>query len=272
MTKNTLTNLKSIPKKDILKADYPPKECNCGKLIYAKFIEPVFIDFLNRNMKGTGEYVYSEFCEDCEKIELEKIEQEKIQADIELKKQAEEAKKNELIQRLKEADFMPRHKDILRENLLFPEKISNFDLQENLFLFGGTGTGKTSFAVKRLYKQIKSGKRGLIKIFPEMILELRRAVKNNSDGDLLDYITNFDCLVIDDFGVGRFTDYVMELVYMIIERWYSLKKTGLSITCNKPISYIAEKDDRFSSRIIAMCKLVKFEGKDFRLNKQEAVK
>jgi len=262
--KSTFNKMSDISKDKILKADYPPKKCICGNDIFATFTPPVYVEFLKRNMKGTNEYIYNTVCDKC-------------LADIETKKQKEnteksliqerEQKENKRIERLNYAGFFPKHKEIIKQKITFNESLNNLALYDNLFLFGSTGSGKTCFAVKRLYDQINSGKSGKIRIFPEMLLELRRAVKDNTDGDLLDSLTNLDCLAIDDFGVGRFTVYVLELVYMILERWYSNMKTGLTITCNKPLKEIAKIDDRFSSRIAGMCKIIKLDGQDFRLNK-----
>ena len=260
-----MQQMNKISKDNILNANKQEiKKCKCGNNIYGEWVEPLYIESMKRNLTGTGIYQYDSMCKECRE---KKEKQDKIIRDAEIEKNKIEYEKTQRIERLNNAGFLPKHKLILREKMIFPKSISNININNNIFIFGGTGTGKTCFALKRLYTQINSGKSGCVKIFPEMILELRRRVKNGTDGDLLDYLTGLDCLLIDDFGVGRFTDYVMELVYMIIERWYSNLKTGLTITCNKSLDDVAKIDDRFSSRISSMCKVIKLEGNDFRLKK-----
>ena len=83
---------------------------------------------------------------------------------------------------------------------------------------------------------------------------------------MLENIASMETLVLDDFGVGRNgSDFVLENLYFLIDRWHRNLKKGLIITSNKSLEDIGKIDDRLSSRIAGMCRIVEVKGADGRL-------
>ena len=87
----------------------------------------------------------------------------------------------------------------------------------------------------------------------------------------LDRLNDHNLLIIDDLGIERGTEYVLEQVYNIIDTRY---KSGrpLIITTNltlEELNYPADvQHKRIYDRVLGMCVPVKFIGVNFR--KQEA--
>ena len=75
-------------------------------------------------------------------------------------------------------------------------------------------------------------------------------------------------LVMDDLGADRLTDFALEGLYLMIDRWYRRQKKGLVITSNFDLGRIAESvDDRIASRIAGMCEVIHMTGEDRRISR-----
>jgi DNA replication protein DnaC len=165
------------------------------------------------------------------------------------------------------AGFYPIHKKMKIENLDDSKKDMLMKFKdENLFIYGNAGRGKTFYAVARLFEYMSNGLKGKLIIVPELINKLRLLSKNGQDIEYLQHLSELDTLVIDDLCVGRQNDYVIEQIYLLIDRWCRNEKKRMIITSNISLDKIGEIiDDRISSRIAGMCKIIKLEGKDRRV-------
>lgn len=171
----------------------------------------------------------------------------------------------------------------------FPGIYRNLHKKENgLFLYGARGVGKTHLmaAIAReivlntppyLSKGCGSPDEYVMppcKIAfistPELLMQIRSCFNNkNTDGVteemLLNKYSDIEVLMLDDLGAEKPTEWVLQTMYLIIDRRYrNMKKTIVS--SNYDLSQIAKRlDDRISSRIAGMCQIVKMTGKDKRL-------
>lgn len=133
----------------------------------------------------------------------------------------------------------------------------------NLFLWGSSGTGKTHLAT------------ALIRKFPEGEVwkpqEIYRTCRGKKDGDeeqeIINNFVNKKYIIIDDLGVDKKTDFSFSTLYEIIDGRYMDEKTGMIVTSNLSLSALAERlnDDRISSRLAGMCKIINIIGDDWRL-------
>lgn len=139
---------------------------------------------------------------------------------------------------------------------------------ENLYLYGATGSGKSVFATFILKENWKENKEGIFISFAPFIRKLQTNFEESDEE--INYIKQYDgCLVIDDFGVPKTTDFVRLVSYEIIDyREQYLLQT--IITSNFTLNQIDLCiDSRISSRITGMCgknNILEFEG-DKRINK-----
>ena len=136
------------------------------------------------------------------------------------------------------------------------------------YLHGELNTGKTVMAaqlwLKAHQKKYLEGGPGKI-IFisvPEFFVELK-STYNNPELDELVVLAKYaeaEFLVLDDLGSERSTDWVMSLLYLLINRRYENMLTTV-ITSNYDLDELGEKLDdwRIPSRIQRMCKILKLK-------------
>ena len=146
----------------------------------------------------------------------------------------------------------------------------------NLFITGQTGCGKTHLAVCLIKKFITEGNYivHLKDQWPEVVPftyfmdELRQACVESvgSDVNLINRTIQRKAILFDDIAAGRNNDFVVENLYKIVDRCWLYEHKGIIFTSNKSLDEISrEMDDRISSRIAGLCKVIKIIGKDYRL-------
>ena len=234
-------------------------EGGCGKLIEPEFV-PAAI-FLSSLIKGTNEWHYPDLtCWDCktrvweEKKVLDKKETIKSYiSGANIPKRFVDAEISDINGKCLEALRGHIEDYLLRKN--------------NLFIHGACGVGKTFPAVALLKEFIRrNGYRGRFKSVPSLCDELRVGIRNHTSEDILEELMNYRALVLDDLGVERPTEYVIERLYLFFNYWYENMQTGLIITSNRLLDDIGQRlDDRISSRIFSMCAIVEITGKDRRI-------
>lgn len=145
---------------------------------------------------------------------------------------------------------------------------------ENLYLYGPAGTGKTHLATA-LVRQYPGGQ--VLK--PQDISRKARDANKSSaaaEKDFINRVVRRKHIVIDDLGVAKDTGYSTSVLYEIIDGRVQAKAGGLIITTNicgaaneHPLDALARKlmDDRIPSRLAGICRIIEVSGKDRRLTK-----
>lgn len=137
-----------------------------------------------------------------------------------------------------------------------------------LYMFGSAGCGKTHLAAA-IYNEAHNT-RASAAFIPtvELFHLLRCAVKYDEDADDILRKYDRDVLVLDDLGIERNTEYVIETLYMFIDRRYRNDKHRVVITSNLTLDEVGAKfGDRVASRIAGMCRVVEITDSDNRLKK-----
>ena len=144
------------------------------------------------------------------------------------------------------------------------------DKSENLFLYGGTGLGKTfvssCIAKSVLEKGYSVFYQPAYKIFP-IFEELRFG---DRDKDILrmhtDEIFKTDLLIIDDLGTELTTSYTAEVFFDLLNSRINDKKQTI-INTNLSLGEIQKVySERITSRIIGNFTQLKFLGEDIRVS------
>lgn len=134
-----------------------------------------------------------------------------------------------------------------------------------LLLYGDVGTGKTYFAACIANELIDKGVPVLVTNFSRLVNQLSGF--NDDKNEFLNSLNLYKLLIIDDLGVERQSEFVMEQVYNIIDSRY---KNGqpMIITTNRPIQEIKEAKDmnykRIYDRILENCVPMEITGESRR--------
>lgn len=142
-----------------------------------------------------------------------------------------------------------------------------------LWLFGDTGTGKTTLAMLISKAALEAGKTVAIYSLPKLLARIRRTYDSEPGGEsylsFFERLTSVDLLHIDDLGAEKRSDWVLEQLYALINERYEAERSVL-ITTNLPHPELEEQiGPRTVSRLTQMCDEVEVRGVDRRYGKYD---
>lgn len=139
-----------------------------------------------------------------------------------------------------------------------------------LVLWGDVGTGKTFFAACIANALVEQNVSVKMTNFSTILNDLFAESDKNK---YLDRLNDYSLLIIDDLGIERGTEYVLEQVYNVIDTRYKSGKP-LIITTNLTLDELKYPTDiphkRIYDRVLGMCVPVMFNGTNFRKEEAEA--
>ncbi len=155
----------------------------------------------------------------------------------------------------------------------FLNHIDDEDCVYGLYLYSNTkGSGKTRMASSIGNEFLE--KRKVVKFMTsqQIIQEIKNSMFDKSDNclsekKLIKSFSEFDVLIIDDFGVEKTTDFVNDKIYEIVNNRYMSKRTTI-FTSNEHIDTI-DYDERITSRIKQMTYQIQFPEISIREIKQK---
>jgi DNA replication protein DnaC len=167
--------------------------------------------------------------------------------------------------------------------------------EKGLLLMGPSGVGKTHLAVAALKELIQRGHAGLFCDYRELLKEIQASYNPASESTemgILEPIRTVEILVLDDLGASKPSDWVRDIVGIVLNARYNEKRTTI-ITTNyvdnpaaegevarlpngKLVSPVREDSleqrigTRMRSRLYEMCRTVEIYAPDFRREKTQA--
>lgn len=145
----------------------------------------------------------------------------------------------------------------------------------SVFIGGGVGSGKTLYAaslavdsVMYYYIHKQGPKKFIFKTVPTLLGQIRAtydSTRTLSTSQVIGEYSTTDLLVLDDLGVEKSSEWVLQTLYIIInERYENLVPT--IFTSNLSGNQLADKfeDDRIPSRIQGMCESINLGTTDYR--------
>jgi DNA replication protein DnaC len=147
---------------------------------------------------------------------------------------------------------------------------SNLEAGQGLWLFGDTGTGKTTLAMLVSKEALEKGHSVAIYSLPKLLARIRRTYDAEPGGDsysaFFERLTSVDLLHIDDFGAEKRSDWVLEQLYALVNERYEDKRSVM-LTTNLIVDKLEEQiGGRTVSRLTETCEQVPLFGTDRRLD------
>jgi DNA replication protein DnaC len=144
-----------------------------------------------------------------------------------------------------------------------------------LWLFGDTGTGKTTLAMLISKAALQAGRTVAIYSLPKLLARIRRTYESEANGDsylsLFERLTSVDLLHIDDLGAEKRSDWVLEQLYALVNERYETRRSVL-ITTNLSHEQLEEQiGSRTVSRLNEICDEVAVHGDDRRYGRYRKV-
>jgi DNA replication protein DnaC len=126
-----------------------------------------------------------------------------------------------------------------------------------LWLTGGTGTGKTTLAMLVSKAVLDASHSAAIYSLPKLLARIRRTYDSEPGGDsdlsFFERLTSVDLLHLDDLGVEKRSDWVLEQLYAIVNERYEAQRSIL-VTTNLNEPELEEQiGERTVSRLLEMC-------------------
>jgi DNA replication protein DnaC len=174
--------------------------------------------------------------------------------------------------------------------------LSNYPATEKgLLLIGPSGVGKTHLAVAGLKELVRRGHAGLFCDYRELLKEIQASYNPASESTemgVLEPVRTTEVLVLDDLGASKPSDWVRDIVGIVLNARYNEKRTTI-ITTNyldtpqsegeatrlpngKLVAAIREDTleqrigTRMRSRLYEMCRSVEVYAPDFRRERTQA--
>jgi DNA replication protein DnaC len=111
---------------------------------------------------------------------------------------------------------------------------AQLDEGRGLWIFGNTGTGKTTLAMLISKAALEAGKTVAIYSLPKLLARIRRTYDSEPGGDsylsFFERLTSVDLLHIDDLGAEKRSDWVLEQLYALVNERYETQRSMLITT------------------------------------------
>src|SRR5450432_63689 len=167
--------------------------------------------------------------------------------------------------------------------------------EKGLLLIGSSGAGKTHLAVAALKELIRRGHGGLFCDYRELLKEIQASYNSASETtemSILEPVRNVEILVLDDLGATKPSDWVRDIVGIVLNARYNKSLTTV-ITTNYLDNPAAEGEpsrlpggrmipaaredtleqrigSRMRSRLYEMCRTIEVIAPDFRRERTQA--
>ena len=114
---------------------------------------------------------------------------------------------------------------------------------ESVVLAGDVGTGKTHLAAAIVINAIREGKRGIFASVPKLMNRLKSFGPHGDYESVLRAVAHCDVLALDDMGAERYTGWVSEQLYLLVdERYLSRRQTVVTSNYPTPRELAAKMD------------------------------
>lgn len=169
------------------------------------------------------------------------------------------------------SQFNPRIKKVLKKiDPKIPAPGIDAENGEGLYVYGSLGSGKTILACRALLEEQKrlylegnqTGGECLFVSIPELFHRIKNSYSDKyvgeSEDEILQKYQQAHLLILDEFGMSKPSDWLLDILYLIINYRYEQMKPTI-YTSNYDLEKVAEilEDKRITSRIERTCRIIK---------------
>jgi DNA replication protein DnaC len=137
---------------------------------------------------------------------------------------------------------------------------------DGLMFIGDVGTGKTRLAASIVRALVEREAAAVFQSVPSLLTRIRGSYGQSGEREsqLLEALMDADLVVLDDIGVEKVTDWVLDRLYVIIDSRY-LRRAPVIVTSNLMPDDLADRiGQRLVDRLVEMCKPIRFQGESER--------
>jgi DNA replication protein DnaC len=139
---------------------------------------------------------------------------------------------------------------------------------KGLWLTGPPGTGKTTLAMLVSKAALERGFSVAIYSLPKLLARIRRTYDSDRHEEpyleFFERLTSVDLLHVDDLGVEKRSDWVLEQLYALVNERYEAQRSVV-VTTNLEVAELEDQiGQRTVSRLSEMCEAVPLFGEDRR--------
>lgn len=161
------------------------------------------------------------------------------------------------------------------------EYIKDFDLisrksRNGLFICGDCGVGKSHLAFAVANELIKKGNSVIAMTMIDLLMKIKSSYgysENDSEERILKVYEDCSLLIIDDLGKEKPTEWVLQMIYSIVDRRYNALKPIIvttNYTANELIRRFGDNSigNAIVDRLFEICQYVPIGGESFRKRKE----
>ena len=143
------------------------------------------------------------------------------------------------------------------------------DKGQGLWLAGRVGAGKTALAMLVSKTALEVGRTVAIYSLPKLLSRIRATYEKDLGGDsytqFFDRLISVDLLHVDDLGVEKRSDWVLEQLYSVVNERYEMERSMVVTTNLEQPALEDQIGERTVSRLIEICgPPLTIDGEDLR--------
>jgi DNA replication protein DnaC len=150
-------------------------------------------------------------------------------------------------------------------------KLTFIERNENVIFIGKTGTGKSGLAMSLLRLAVLNGCRGRFYNAQDMLNELYASLADRTTSKLLNTLSNYDVIVIDELGYLTLTPEQINIFFKLIDMRYQKKTTIITTNLDFEAWYEVFKHkelvDAMLDRLKHGCTTIHIDGPSLRAPK-----
>lgn len=157
-----------------------------------------------------------------------------------------------------------------QKNLMSLKTLAFIEAKQNVIMVGPTGTGKTHIAQAISNECCSRGLKAYFIKMNELKEKFEIALRQGTTGSLLNAMSKYSCLIVDEVGYGRFSPEETLLFFHLVDRIKEKQQGSMVFTSNKQMS---DWKEFFSNMDALECTLdriwdsaicINFTGESFR--------